>query len=360
MNKLRVLIVDDSVVIRRVLREVVSSDPELEVAGVAANGAIALSMIEQVNPDLVTLDVEMPVMDGLEALAAIRAVRPSLPVIMFSTLTVRGAAETIEALTRGATDYVTKPSECGNLPAAIQQIRSQLIPKIKALRFRQTSETQSCGLVSQIAQRRTASRVAVEAVVIGTSTGGPNALAAVIPHVPAKFPVPILIVQHMPPLFTRFLADRLADCSNIRVAEACGGEVLEPGCAWMAPGNYHLTVVRETGRVRLMIKQDAPENSCRPSVDVLFRSAAEIYGPGLLALVMTGMGQDGLIGCQRVKQNGGRVLVQDEATSVVWGMPGFVAKAGLADKILPLQQIGSEIVRVTNLHRAVASIGMTF
>lgn len=356
MRKIRVLIVDDSVVIRRMLREVLSSDPNVEVAGVAANGAIALSMIDQVSPDLVTMDVEMPVMNGLEALSKIREAHRSLPVVMFSTLTIRGAEATIEALSRGASDYVTKPADAGSYAFAVEQIRSQLLAKIKALcRPPVFDVTRRTPLQ---AVRRPAAMHAgspVRAVVIGASTGGPNALATLLPSLPENLPVPVLIVQHMPPLFTRFLADRLTAGSKLLVREASPGEEVATGHAWVAPGDFHMTVVRAGGSVQLKLNQGAPENSCRPSVDVLFRSAAEVYGAGLLGVVMTGMGQDGLVGCEHIKRNGGMVIVQDEATSVVWGMPGFVAKAGLADKVLPLHEIGPEVVRAVNSQRAVAT-----
>jgi two-component system chemotaxis response regulator CheB len=355
MSKIRVLIVDDSVVIRRMLREVLSSDPNIEVAGVAANGAIALSMIDQVSPDLVTMDIEMPVMDGLETLSKIREKHRSLPVVMFSTLTLRGAEATIEALSRGASDYVTKPREAGSYTGAVQQIRSQLLSKIKAL-CRPPVFDIPRGSPHQAFRHRAAMPrdPLIRAVVVGASTGGPNALATLLPRFPEEFPVPIMIVQHMPPIFTRFLAERLTASSHLVVMEASLGQELAAGRAWVAPGDYHMTVARAGGRVQLNVNQGAPENSCRPSVDVLFRSAAETYGPALLAVVMTGMGQDGLVGCEHIKRNGGRVIAQDEATSVVWGMPGFVAKAGLADMVLPLDEIGPEVVRTVNSQRATA------
>jgi two-component system, chemotaxis family, protein-glutamate methylesterase/glutaminase len=348
MRRIRVLIVDDSVVIRRVLREVLASDAEIEVAGVAANGQIALAMIEQVNPDLITLDIEMPVLDGLGTLLGLRDRYPAIPVIMFSTLTQRGALATLDALALGARDYVTKP-EGNTVSSSIEKIRAELIPKVKALcGYRMASKDVPKRPPGEPLRRlppRPTIQSPVEVVAIGTSTGGPNALAKVIPFIPANFPVPVVVVQHMPPTFTRFLAQRLAATSQVPVEECGGTEFLEPGSVWIAPGDYHMVVRRQGARIRLATQQGAAENSCRPSVDVLFRSVADVYGSGTLALVMTGMGQDGLRGAERIHDAGGQIMAQDEASSVVWGMPGFIANAGLAEAVLPLDQIGPELVR---------------
>jgi two-component system chemotaxis response regulator CheB len=355
MPKTRILIVDDSVVVRRLLSEALSTDPELEIAGTASNGKIALAKIPQVNPDLITLDIEMPELNGLETLAGIRKISARLPVIMFSTLTDQGAAATMEALTLGANDYVTKPSNVGNINLAIQRIREELIPKIKALCAKSSpSLTRREGLPSfpsAVFRNRASQPGNVEALVIGVSTGGPNALAEFMPQLPAGFPVPVLIVQHMPPMFTKALADRLSSICSIPVREAVAGELLQPAKAWVAPGNYHLALKREVAGVRVLLHQGPPENSCRPAVDVLFRSAAEVYGPAVLGVVLTGMGQDGLRGSQAIVETGGQVMAQDEASSVVWGMPGAVAKAGLASQILPLNQIGREVNRAVARHR---------
>jgi len=360
MRKIRVLIADDAVVVRRMLADILSSDPALEVAGAAANGRIALARIPQVNPDAVILDVEMPEMDGLETLKRLRQTHPFLPVIMFSTLTQRGAAATLDALSLGANDYVTKPANVGSAHRAIEQIRAELIPKIKmfcvkaaGLEFPQTPRPIPVaipGAKRLAAPFRHAGRV--EVVAIGVSTGGPNALSELVPGFPADFSVPIVIVQHMPPVFTKLLAERLAARACIQVEEGAPGQAVKAGHAFLAPGNYHMIVQREEQTVRIQTNQDPAENSCRPAVDVLFRSVAETYGAGALGVVMTGMGQDGLRGSERIREAGGQVLVQDEGTSVVWGMPGFVANAGLADKVLPLQQLGSEIVRRVRAGRA--------
>lgn len=368
MPRIRVLVVDDSVVIRRLLTDCLTSDPEVEVAGTAASGRIALQKIPQVNPDVVTLDVEMPEMDGIETLIEIRKTHPRLPVVMFSTLTERGAAATVDALSHGASDYVTKPAGAGSVEAALQRVRDELIPKLKALCAHRTPPSgapppesasvhasarpptlASIATVADAAPAATSSTAHVppshvDVVTIGVSTGGPNALARLLPALPADFPAPVVIVQHMPPMFTRLLAERLSASSRLPVREAAGGERLAPGTVWIAPGDHHLALVRKAGEIRLALNQEPPENSCRPAVDVLFRSAAEVYGPGVLAVVLTGMGHDGLVGATWIKERHGRVIVQDEATSVVWGMPGYVARAGLADQVLPLDRIAGTLL----------------
>ena len=368
--KYRVLVVDDSVVMRRLVRQSLESDPEIEVVGVAANGRIALAMVEQYALDAITLDIEMPEMDGLQTLRELRARGVKTPVIMFSTLTERGALATLDALAAGADDYVAKPANVGSVQDSMSRIRLEVIPKIKALcwkskgyrsPFEPISANRLAGAIpSPIAavpalatavvptHLSLSTNQRVDIVAIGTSTGGPNALAEVIPRLPGNFPVPIVIVQHMPPTFTRFLAERLTATSSLVVREGVPGALLEPGDAWIAPGDYHLNLRRVETSVRLGVFQAAPENSCRPSVDVLFRSVAEVFKENVLAVVMTGMGQDGLRGCELIKEARGQVIVQDEASSVVWGMPGYVAKAGLADNILPVTEIADEIMRIVS------------
>lgn len=342
MSKARVLVVDDSVVIRRVVTEELSADPGIEVVGSAANGQIALAKLTQVNPDLVILDVEMPVLDGLATLAAIRKSHPRLPVIMFSSLTERGASATLDALALGATDYFAKPAGAGGIEESRRVIREELAPAIRALCTAKPATTFAPLKRPDVALPRSGR---IEAVAIGVSTGGPNALADIFGALPGNLPVPILIVQHMPPMFTRLLAERLTANSRVPVEEATSGAVVRPGRALIAPGNFHFTVARDGAQVRAILNQDPPENSCRPAVDPLFRSAAKAYGAGALGVVLTGMGQDGLRGCEAIRAAGGPVVVQDEATSVVWGMPGFVARAGLADRVVPLSLVANEIVR---------------
>jgi two-component system chemotaxis response regulator CheB len=352
MAKIRVLVVDDSVVIRRLVTDVLTSDPDIEVAGVAANGRIALDKVTQVNPDIVTLDVEMPEMDGLQALKALRKTHPKLPVIMFSTLTERGGVTTLEALSLGASDYVAKPANVGSTTAGMARVREELIPKIKGLCGRTVIAQPSMVAAPRPPAKREplAANVSilnrrVEIVAIGTSTGGPNALAELIPQIPGDFPVPIVIVQHMPPIFTKLLAERLCAKSAIGVREAAPGDDLRAGAAHIAPGDFHMVVEKNGTRARIELNQNPPENSCRPAVDALFRSVARNYGASALGVILTGMGQDGLRGCEQIREAGGQILAQDEASSVVWGMPGFVARAGLADQILPMDWIAGEIAR---------------
>jgi two-component system chemotaxis response regulator CheB len=343
MPPIRVLVVDDSAVVRKLLCEVLASDPTMEVAGTAPSGNIALAKIPQINPDLITLDIEMPGLNGLQTLAEIRKLYPKLPVIMCSTLTERGAAITLEALALGASDYVTKPSNSESLAASKDQIRQELVGKITCLASRRSELRSSLPTRTPVTRRSATQRIDVLA--IGTSTGGPNALAEVIPHLPGDFPVPVVVVQHMPPLFTRLLAERLNSRSPLSVREGEAGQVLKAGEVWIAPGGYHMTLARKTGGVCLELNQDPPENSCRPAVDVLFRSVAGVYGPSVLAVVMTGMGADGLRGAKTIRESGGEVFAQDEETSVVWGMPGAIVGAGQADQVCPLGKISSEVVR---------------
>ncbi|MBV9123721.1 MAG: response regulator, partial [Planctomycetes bacterium] len=255
MAKIRILVVDDSVVVRRLLAKVLASDPALEVSATAANGRIALAMLPQVHPDLVLLDVVMDQMDGLETLTELRKTYPRLPVLMFSTYTERGAAQTLEAIARGATDYVTKPTTLSGQDGGLNALKDQLIPKIKELcRVREGMGAEA--LPRPRLDKGGALPRPVEILVIGTSTGGPNALTELLTPLPGDFPVPIAIVQHMPPLFTRSLADRLASRCQIAVEEGVAGGAVRPGHAWVAPGNYHMTLVPDGETVRLGLNQD--------------------------------------------------------------------------------------------------------
>jgi two-component system chemotaxis response regulator CheB len=287
----------------------------------------------------------MPVMNGLETLVELRKLYPKLPVVMFSTLTERGASATLDALSLGASDYATKPSNTGSPAAAVAAIRAELLPKIKALCGGSAVKLKSLPPPRPTVKVKRPANRHIEIVTIGTSTGGPNALAEVLPRIPKDFPVPIVLVQHMPPIFTRLLADRLAARSAIPVEEGIAGVILSAGHAWIAPGNFHMTVKRAGVGSRLELNQDAPENSCRPAVDVLFRSVAQVFGTSVLGVVMTGMGSDGVIGAQHIREKGGEVIIQDEASAVVWGMPGLVFASGQADAVYPLDQLGQEITR---------------
>jgi two-component system chemotaxis response regulator CheB len=355
MPKIRILVVDDAVVIRRLVSDELAKDPLLEVVGTASNGRIALAKLPQLSPDLVILDIEMPELDGLATLKELRKTYPRLPVIMFSALTERGAAATLDALALGASDYFTKPANVTSLDASLEIVREKLIPKIKALvphpgggvpsgDGKTRSDSISGGQLRIPPRPPPVHRSTPHVLAIGASTGGPNALAEVFKHLPAAFPLPIVIVQHMPAMFTRLLAERLTAEYPIRVQEGATGSKLQPGQAWIAPGDHHMTVVREGIQVRLKLNQEPPENSCRPAVDVLLRSVAQTFGPNSLTVILTGMGQDGLRGCEAIRDAGGQIFVQDQASSVVWGMPGYVARASLADKVVPLAQIADEIL----------------
>jgi two-component system chemotaxis response regulator CheB len=351
MRKKRILIVDDSVLIRRSLTDALSRDPRFEVAGSAPDGHIALLKLPLLHPDVVLLDVEMPGTDTLETLAAIRKGYPDLPVILLNVPGNCGIGTTFDALASGAADYVTKPDVSTNPGDGVRNFCEELASKVVLYCPGFTPEQPYSNTPApdstketllRITQNRSAVRVDVLA--IGVSTGGPNALMDLIPRFPADFPVPILIVQHMPPMFTQLLAERLAAKCKIRVVEGRPDQIVQPGTAWIAPGGVHMVIEMREKVVRIQTQLGPPENYCRPSVDVLFRSVVQVYGAHVLAAVMTGMGHDGLQGCEQVHAAGGQVLAQDEASSVIWGMPGLIVKAGIAHQILPLSGFGPEIM----------------
>jgi two-component system chemotaxis response regulator CheB len=306
---------------------------------------VALDKLEQLRPDVVTMDIEMPLMDGIATVRALRKNYPRLPVIMFSTLTERGAAATLDALAAGANDYVTKPTNSLRLTDSLDDIASTLLPKVKALAAAARPRVIARPAVRAVVSSR---QTRVDVVVIGASTGGPDALARVMGELPADLSVPIVVVQHMPKLFTKLFAERLNRTSQLQVMEAGDRTALRRGQVLVAPGDYHVELEREGPNVVSRLTSDPPENYCRPAVDVLFRSAAATYGPGVLGVVLTGMGNDGRRGAERIRSAGGRVIVQDEDTSVVWGMPGAVAANGQADEIVPLGNIAS-LIRKTLL-----------
>lgn len=370
---IRVVVVDDSVVIRRLVVQVLESDPSFEVVGTAANGRIALSKVEQLAPDVVTMDIEMPEMNGVDAVRQLRAAGHKMPIIMFSTLTERGATATLDALSAGASDYVAKPANMGSVTESLNAVAQELIPKIKGLlvgKFAgsRTPVRSALGRVTAPAAlkpltsamhtqdratvRTDEERHPVRAVILGSSTGGPEALSKVIGAMTYALPVPMLIVQHMPPLFTKQLAARLDRIGPHRVYEVTDGQVLEPGGIYIAPGDFHFTLVQSAGVVRCRLGQEPKVNFCRPSVDVLFRSAVEIYGGDLLAVVLTGMGSDGKAGSGAVIESGGTVVVQDQQSSVVWGMPGAVAMAGYSHRIIGLEAVGSTIAEMVKAARS--------
>ncbi|MFM8706129.1 MAG: chemotaxis-specific protein-glutamate methyltransferase CheB [Planctomycetia bacterium] len=337
---IRVLLVDDSATIRGLLSATLGADPGLKVVGAAANGRLGVEMVATTSPDLVVLDVEMPVLDGIGALKEIRRLSPKLPVVMFSSLTERGAKATLDALLAGANDYAAKPAGLDAAEVAAK-IRDELIAKIKALVPRGVPRAQAA--VPSAPSRPVPIRQPVRGVVIAVSTGGPTALAEMLPAFAAASPVPVLIVQHMPAFFTAQLAERLTKVTAATVREAVHGMPLAPGDVLLAPGGRHLAIESDGRGVRVRITDDPPENSCRPAADVLFRSATAIWGAGTLGIVLTGMGRDGLAGSRAIVAAGGAVLAQDELSSTVWGMPGEVVRAGLADAVLPLAQLGAEV-----------------
>jgi two-component system chemotaxis response regulator CheB len=329
--RIRVLVVDDSVVIRRLVTH-------------------ALERITQLHPDVITLDIEMPEMNGLALLRRLGNDVGRPRIVMFSTLTDRGAAMTLEALALGADDYVTKAANAGSLDRSLASLRQELLPKIRQF-FLVPGETPAVGPPAMAPGFSGTVSVAPrgacqpKVLAIGISTGGPTALGAIIPQFPEDFPLPILIVQHMPPLFTRFLAERLQTRTKLKVVEAADGQPVTAGTVLIAPGDYHMRVRAQGRETVVRLDQSPPENSCRPSVDVLFRSAAEVYGGAAISAILTGMGQDGLRGTALLKASGAYVIAQDEASSVVWGMPGAVATAGLANCVLPLDLVVPEILR---------------
>lgn len=346
---LRVLLVDDSAVVRRVLTSALADDPDVVVVDTAADGRIALEKLPEARPDVVILDLEMPNLGGVDTLKALRQTHPRLPVLIFSSLAAPGAAATVEALLAGADDYILKPDLGGDFEAVKRGLRATVLPRVKLLGKRAPPARRATPTPMPAEpltlSGRPARRKRVDLVVLTSSTGGPNALAAVLPAFAPACPVPIVVVQHMPPLFTSYLATRLGSLCGLGGREAADDESPLSGYIYVAPGGRHLTVARDGPRIVFRTNQDPPVNACRPAADVFLAAAAAVYGPGALAVVLTGMGQDGLEGCRLLRSAGGEVLVQDEASSVVWGMPGHVARAGLATEVLPLADLGAAIAR---------------
>ena len=340
-----VLICDDSATIRGILSATLGGDPDLKIVGTAVNGEACLATIPTAKPDLVLLDVEMPVMDGITTLREIRRRFGKLPVVMFSSLTERGAKATVDALLAGANDYVAKPAGLDAREVA-DRIRVDVIGRIKSLVPRGAAgpggrSPRPTGATA--APPRAVRQDRIQGVVIAVSTGGPTALAEVLPAFVPDARVPTLVVQHMPAFFTAHLAERLAKTAGLPVREATDGEVVRAGEVLLAPGGRHLEIVSDAGQPRVRLSDAPPENSCRPAADVLFRSAVKLWGSGTLGVVLTGMGKDGLAGSREIVAAGGSVIAQDEFSSVVWGMPGEVVRAGLADAVLPLPQVGVEV-----------------
>jgi len=344
---LRVVVVDDSALYRQMLLTVLGRIAGVEVVGTAADGNAAVDLIERVKPDVVTLDVQMPGRDGIEVLRALKQRGLSPRSIMVSSLTAQGAPTTVAALMEGAFDFVLKPAG-GDLHVTRDTIQSELTEKLAAVRESMASPQTSAApsrpaapLPKRPLRPTTATRF--DAVVIGTSTGGPQALRAVIPLLPADVMVPVFVVQHIPSQYTSSLAERLDGMSPLRVLEAADGMLVGPGQVFIAPGGRHLGVEQRGEQVVCVLEDSPRRRGCRPSVDHLLESAARLYGGRVLAAVLTGMGCDGLDGCRELKQRGGTVLAQAAAGCVVYGMPKAVNDAGLVDETVPLEQMASRL-----------------
>lgn len=343
MRKVKILIADDSSVIRKIISDIVLSNPDFEIVGMAYDGADTLKKIEELSPDLVTLDIQMPGISGMEVLKRIRAKYQlsEMPVLVISALTEQGAQETFDTLSAGANDYITKPFRSNGMEENLSNFSSLVISKIKSLiahKIHRFADKEK--VVFKYNDQDRKSTDAIEALGIGASTGGPNAILDLLTAIPEDINIPIFIVIHMPPMFTQKFAERLNVVSKLTVVEASDGMIAENNTVYIAPGNYHMTVRKDhSGACRILLNQNPPENFCRPSVDVLFRSLAEVYGKNLIAVVMTGMGHDGLSGSREIKKQGGRIIVQDEASSIIWSMPASVVKAGLAEDQVSLKDM---------------------
>nr|WP_246116906.1 chemotaxis response regulator protein-glutamate methylesterase [Denitrobaculum tricleocarpae] len=358
----KVMIVDDSAVIRGLLTRALESDPQISIAASVQNGKIAVSTLERQKVDVVVLDIEMPVMDGMTALPLIIKTQPGVKVIMASTLTLKNAEISMQALQAGAADYIPKPTSTGSISTA-GDFKRELTEKVKALGLAARGGTQAPVAVpaqttasdTVVAKPVSAKRpiqlrpmptMIPDIIAIGSSTGGPQALFEVMKSLSGKVTQPILITQHMPATFTKLLAEHISRVSGMTCNEATDGEAIVGGQAYVAPGDYHMVLEAEGGNKVIRLTQDPPENFCRPSVDPMLRSLSKIYGPKLLVIILTGMGSDGQRGSEVVTAAGGAVVAQDEATSVVWGMPGAVASDGLCSAVLPLKEIGPQVLKL--------------
>ncbi len=355
-DKIRVLVVDDTALYRKIIRDVLESFAQVEVVGTAPNGKIALSKIELLKPDMMSLDVEMPEMNGIETLQALKKSGHQVAVIMVSSLTQRDAEVTMRALELGAFDFIAKPAS-GDFTRNIEDLKSQFGPKIEAFLKRRTRpffKTDKSPARTQAGPRSATPALTgavsgnPKIVALGISTGGPRALAEVLPQLPADLFVLFLIVQHMPPVFTKALAESLDKKCRIKVLEAEDGKILQSAEAYIAPGGKQMRVVPAAGIGRYMIRitDDPPENHCKPSADYLFRSVSELFPGKALGVIMTGMGRDGTRGLELMKQQGAKIIAQDEKTCVVFGMPMEAIKAGVVDDILPLSGIAAKITNI--------------
>ena len=350
----RVMVVDDSAVVRGYIVRLLEAEPGIEVVATCSNGQSAIQLASRMPIDVIILDIEMPVMDGLTALPKLLEANPAARIVMASTLTQRNAGVSLEALARGATDYLPKPSTSGI--STNGEFRRELIDKVVTLGrgVRKAPRTMAAPtLVMPAPQQastsfklRSASPSRPQMLVIGSSTGGPQALLSLLTALPQAINAPILIAQHMPPMFTAILAQHIGRAAGRPSAEATDGTELRPGSIYLAPGNFHLEIARDGTSNISRLTQAPPENFCRPSVNPLFSSAARLFGSDVCAVMLTGMGSDGLDGTRRLAAAGAPVIAQDEASSVVWGMPGAIAGAGLCSAVLPLSQIAGHLATI--------------
>lgn len=342
-GKIRVLVVDDSLLMRRVISDIIGSDPDLEVVGKAKDGIEALEKARELNPDVITLDINIPGKDGLDVLEELMASRPTR-VIMLSAYTRAGASATIKALELGAVDFIAKP--WGEISLGLGKIKAEIVSKIKLASKINLEKYLSSFAPPEKAVGEAKLPGIKKLVIIGASMGGPRALLDIMKEIPPGLAATFLIVQHMPKGFTMGLAERIAWHSGLHTKEAESGDRLAPATALIAPAGSHMVLDREEQEIVVRLTVDEPVNYVRPAVDVTMASAAEILGgKQIIGVILTGLGKDGTDGCRKIKQAGGKIIVQDESTSVVWGMPRSVMKAGLADRVLPLSQIAGEIVR---------------
>lgn len=367
---LRVLVVDDTIIFRTILADVLREIDDVEVVGTAPNGKSAIAKIAELKPDLVTLDIEMPGMNGIEVLEQIRLNNYSTGVIVVSSFTESGSTYTIQALEKGAFDFITKPSE-DTIEKNKTFIKNELQPKIRI--FSRKWEIRSIlkgsvspasggrkpGLESKVlttpvlvSSTTTKKMVHPQMILIGVSTGGPAALSVIIPQIPSNINVPVFIVQHMPPMFTQALAESLQSKSKLEVMEAADGIEPMPGCVYIAPGGKQMKLVKTPGNLkRIEITDDPPENNCKPAVDYLFRSVASNFPAQSVAVILTGMGSDGTIGLKLLKRQGCQIIAQDEASCVVFGMPRSAIEAGVVDEVLPLGKIAERMTEIVKRGR---------
>lgn len=342
---MKVMVVDDSALYRKTIADVLAEDPAIEVVGSAPNGRIAMMKIPELQPDMLTLDMEMPEMDGIATLRELTLKHPRIKSVVFSAHTEKGAELTLDALRLGAVDFVTKPSGGQSIELSMRKMREELLPKLQALtRNRQAQMPRRQPLARHsgagLEQKRTMQKLLPRDVIaIGVSTGGPPTLHKLFTQFPRELKQAVLIVQHMPPIFTKKLAEQLDKVGRLPVHEARAGEPVRPGHAYIAPGDYHMEVADRNGVKAIHLHQKPPENFCRPAVDVLFRSVAKSYGERAIGVILTGMGEDGMRGMQVMKEAGIPIIAQDAETSVVWGMPGAVVQAGLADEVVPIEKV---------------------